>query len=155
MAFVIYSMGHILAPSTKHDVSVIDYWAAIANTDKIVDFNFCEYVFADLLAAYWQLASMYLLMLVLTLPTKLAMLLLLTSFTTPSSHVSKSISNHGMLTQLIGRKISSFSPPHCLTRAVSVCFTSLVTSMASDLLLSFPMKHLLIGRNSWRPSYCS
>ncbi|EMS51535.1 hypothetical protein TRIUR3_15206 [Triticum urartu] len=40
MTFVIYSMGHILAPSTKHDVFVIDYWAAIANTDKIVDFNF-------------------------------------------------------------------------------------------------------------------
>lgn len=54
MAFVIFSMGHILAPSAKHDKSVIDYWSAIANTDKIIDFNFCEYEFADLLAACWK-----------------------------------------------------------------------------------------------------
>ncbi|XP_048564644.1 uncharacterized protein LOC125544899 [Triticum urartu] len=41
------------------------------------------------------------------------------------------------------KKNSSFSLPHCLpaTRAVSVCFTRLVTSMALDLLVSLPMKH--------------
>lgn len=54
MAFVIFCMGHILTPSSKHDHAIIDYWSAIANTDKITDFNFCDYVFADLLSACWK-----------------------------------------------------------------------------------------------------
>ncbi|KAF7097379.1 hypothetical protein CFC21_099203 [Triticum aestivum] len=33
MALMIFSMGHILTPSTKHDQAIIDYWSAIANTD--------------------------------------------------------------------------------------------------------------------------
>jgi hypothetical protein len=39
MAFVIFVMGHLLAPSIKHDYTSIDYWGAIARTDRINDYN--------------------------------------------------------------------------------------------------------------------
>ncbi|XP_051190200.2 uncharacterized protein [Lolium perenne] len=51
IAFVIFLMGHLLAPSTKHDNRSIDFWGALANTDNIQDFNWCEYVLQDLFAA--------------------------------------------------------------------------------------------------------
>jgi hypothetical protein len=41
IAFVIFLMGHLLAPSTKHDNRSIDFWGALANTDNIQDFNWC------------------------------------------------------------------------------------------------------------------
>jgi hypothetical protein len=51
MAFVIFVMGHLLAPSTKHDYTSIDYWGAIARTDRINDYNWCNYVLKDVIAA--------------------------------------------------------------------------------------------------------
>jgi hypothetical protein len=51
MAFVIFAMGHLLAPCTKHDSTSIDYWAAIANVDRIKDFNWCQYIMHELLSA--------------------------------------------------------------------------------------------------------
>jgi hypothetical protein len=51
ISFVIFVMGHLLAPSTKHDNRSIDFWSALSNTDNIQDFNWCEYVLQDLFAA--------------------------------------------------------------------------------------------------------
>ncbi|KAM0903673.1 hypothetical protein ACQ4PT_018515 [Festuca glaucescens] len=55
MAFVIFVMGHLLTPSSKHEHTVIDFWGAIANTDSISDFNWCEYVLQDLFRAVAKL----------------------------------------------------------------------------------------------------
>ena len=49
IAFVIFVMGHVLAPTTKHNYSTIDFWGAIANTEMIQQFNWCEYVLQFLL----------------------------------------------------------------------------------------------------------
>ncbi|XP_044423436.1 uncharacterized protein [Triticum aestivum] len=49
IAFVIFVMGHVLAPTTKHNYSTIDFWGAIANTEMIQQFNWCEYVLQHLL----------------------------------------------------------------------------------------------------------
>jgi hypothetical protein len=57
MCFVIFVMGHLLSPSTKHDHPNIDFWGAIANTDRISDFNWCEYVIQDLFKAVVKLKN--------------------------------------------------------------------------------------------------
>jgi len=51
MSFVIFVMGHLPTPSAKHDRSNIDFLGAIANTDNIKDFNWCEYILQDMLVA--------------------------------------------------------------------------------------------------------
>uniref|UniRef100_M8BDE8 Uncharacterized protein n=1 Tax=Aegilops tauschii TaxID=37682 RepID=M8BDE8_AEGTA len=33
IAFVIFVMGHVLAPTTKHDYATIDYWGALASIE--------------------------------------------------------------------------------------------------------------------------
>lgn len=55
IAFVIFVMGHVLAPTTKHNYSTIDFWGAIANTEMIQQFNWCEYVLQYLLDAVRKL----------------------------------------------------------------------------------------------------
>ena len=57
IAFVIFVTGHVLAPTTKHNYATIDYWGAIANTEAIVQFNWCEYVLVQLLDAVKKLKS--------------------------------------------------------------------------------------------------
>ncbi|SPT19607.1 unnamed protein product [Triticum aestivum] len=57
IAFVIFVTGHVLAPTTKHNYATIDYWGAIANTEAIVQFNWCEYVLLQLLDAVKKLKS--------------------------------------------------------------------------------------------------
>jgi hypothetical protein len=32
IAFVIFAMGHVLAPTTKHDYATIKFWGVITNT---------------------------------------------------------------------------------------------------------------------------
>ncbi|XBJ03303.1 hypothetical protein VPH35_022490 [Triticum aestivum] len=44
IAFIIFVMGHVLAPSSKHDYNTIDFWGALASTEEIFQFNWCEYV---------------------------------------------------------------------------------------------------------------
>jgi len=51
MAFVIFIMGHLLSPGTKHEHSAIDFWGAIAITDRIKDFNWCDYILQQLFAS--------------------------------------------------------------------------------------------------------
>ncbi|XP_048559623.1 uncharacterized protein LOC125540089 isoform X1 [Triticum urartu] len=50
IAFVIFVMGHVLAPSTKHDYGSIDFWGALVDTENIGQFNWCEYVVQCMLA---------------------------------------------------------------------------------------------------------
>jgi hypothetical protein len=57
MAFVIFIMGHLLAPGTKHEYTTIDYWGALANTQQIQDFNWCEYVLLELFAGVQKLKA--------------------------------------------------------------------------------------------------
>jgi hypothetical protein len=57
MAFVIFTMGHLLAPSTKHDFTSLDYWGALARTDRITDFNWCTYVLNDIIASSLQVRN--------------------------------------------------------------------------------------------------
>uniref|UniRef100_A0ACD5UEM7 Uncharacterized protein n=2 Tax=Avena sativa TaxID=4498 RepID=A0ACD5UEM7_AVESA len=55
IAFVIFVMGHLLAPSTKYDYCQIDFWGAVVNTEHIAQFNWCEYVLKVLLDAITKL----------------------------------------------------------------------------------------------------
>jgi hypothetical protein len=57
MAFIIFVMGHLLAPSTKHDYTSVDYWGAMVSTNRITDFNWCKYVIKDLIAACEQVKA--------------------------------------------------------------------------------------------------
>ena len=51
IAFVIYSMGHLLAPPVKHDYVTIDYWGALKSADHIMNYNWCEYVLRSVIEA--------------------------------------------------------------------------------------------------------
>ncbi|KAI4970367.1 hypothetical protein ZWY2020_001281 [Hordeum vulgare] len=44
IAFVIFAIGHVLAPSAKHDYITIDFWPALNNISKIKQWNWCQYV---------------------------------------------------------------------------------------------------------------
>ncbi|VAH66270.1 unnamed protein product [Triticum turgidum subsp. durum] len=57
IAFVIFVMGHVLVPRTKHDYGTIDYWGALANTENISQFNWCEFVLEFLLEAVRRLKN--------------------------------------------------------------------------------------------------
>lgn len=57
IAFVIFVMGHVLAPTTKHDYGTIDYWGALADTESISQFNWCEYVLECLMEAVRRLKN--------------------------------------------------------------------------------------------------
>ncbi|XBH92970.1 hypothetical protein VPH35_083988 [Triticum aestivum] len=48
-------MGHLLAPSTKHNYATIDFWGAVANPEMIQHFNWCEYVLQCLIDAVSKL----------------------------------------------------------------------------------------------------
>uniref|UniRef100_A0A453I153 Uncharacterized protein n=1 Tax=Aegilops tauschii subsp. strangulata TaxID=200361 RepID=A0A453I153_AEGTS len=57
IAFVIFVMGHVLAPRTKHDYGTIDYWGALANTENISQFNWCEFFLDFLIEAVCRLKN--------------------------------------------------------------------------------------------------
>jgi hypothetical protein len=44
-------MGHLLAPSVKHDHGNIDYWGALKDPEIIDRFNWCRYVHCNVLEA--------------------------------------------------------------------------------------------------------
>jgi hypothetical protein len=56
-AYVIFVMGHILAPGSKHDYSSIDFWSAIGSAELIPEFNWCGYILDELLKAVAKLKS--------------------------------------------------------------------------------------------------
>ncbi|XP_048540964.1 uncharacterized protein LOC125520167 isoform X2 [Triticum urartu] len=55
IAFVIFVMGHVLAPSCKHDYKTIDFWGALSKAENIPQFNWCDYVMQCLLDAVTKL----------------------------------------------------------------------------------------------------
>jgi hypothetical protein len=44
IAYVIFVMGHLLDPSTKHEYTTMDFWSAIKDAEHISDFDWCDYV---------------------------------------------------------------------------------------------------------------
>ncbi|CAM0872481.1 unnamed protein product [Alopecurus aequalis] len=57
MSLVIFVMGHLLAPSSKHDYTSVDYWGALRDTDNICRFNWCQYAMDHLLDAVTKLKT--------------------------------------------------------------------------------------------------
>jgi hypothetical protein len=51
IAYVIFVMGHFLAPGTKHDYSTIDFWNALEDADNIQQYNWCGYILEEILKA--------------------------------------------------------------------------------------------------------
>ncbi|XP_048550972.1 uncharacterized protein LOC125530634 isoform X1 [Triticum urartu] len=51
IAFVIFVVGHVLAPTAKHDYISIDFWAALSDISKIKDWNWGGYVLKNLFQA--------------------------------------------------------------------------------------------------------
>jgi hypothetical protein len=51
IAFVMFVMSHLLAPSAKHDQCNLDLFGALKNTDKIEKFNCSRYVYTYVLDA--------------------------------------------------------------------------------------------------------
>ncbi|CAN6211485.1 unnamed protein product [Urochloa humidicola] len=49
VAFVIFVMGHMLAPNAKHGYSQTDFWGALNNPEQIYRFNWCRYVYSYVL----------------------------------------------------------------------------------------------------------
>lgn len=48
IAFVIFVVGHVLAPSSKHEYITIDFWGAMNDVTKIKDWNWCAYLLKHL-----------------------------------------------------------------------------------------------------------
>ncbi|XBJ08695.1 hypothetical protein VPH35_013937 [Triticum aestivum] len=59
IAFVIFVMGYLIAPCTKHDTMTIDFWGALANPELIPQFNWCEYAMQKLMSAVVKLQNDY------------------------------------------------------------------------------------------------
>ena len=57
IAFVVFVVGHLLAPSTKYDYISIDFWAALNDTSQIKEFNWCRYVLEHLIRVVRKLKS--------------------------------------------------------------------------------------------------
>ncbi|CAO2043770.1 unnamed protein product [Urochloa humidicola] len=49
IAFVIFVMGHLLAPSAKHDCGNLDFWGALKDTELLERMNWCRYVYSHVL----------------------------------------------------------------------------------------------------------
>ncbi|KAF7041300.1 hypothetical protein CFC21_051114 [Triticum aestivum] len=48
IAFVIFIIGHVLAPTAKHDYISVDFWAALNDVNKIKDWNWGVFVLDNL-----------------------------------------------------------------------------------------------------------
>ena len=51
ISFVIFVMGHLLAPSANHNHGNCDFWAALKDTDMIYRFNWCRYMYSYVMEA--------------------------------------------------------------------------------------------------------
>ncbi|KAE8814741.1 hypothetical protein D1007_07977 [Hordeum vulgare] len=56
-AFVIFVVGHALAPSAKHDYIKIDFWSALNDVTKIKEWNWCRYLLSHLFQAVRKFKS--------------------------------------------------------------------------------------------------
>ncbi|KAL6599166.1 hypothetical protein ACP70R_046030 [Stipagrostis hirtigluma subsp. patula] len=57
VAFVVFIISALLAPSTRHDCANTDYWAALSRIDMIAQYDWCSYVIYRLLIACSKLKS--------------------------------------------------------------------------------------------------
>ncbi|KAE8799347.1 hypothetical protein D1007_25275 [Hordeum vulgare] len=57
IAFVIFVVGHALAPSAKHDYIKIDFWSALNDVTKIKEWNWCRYLLSHLFQAVRKFKS--------------------------------------------------------------------------------------------------
>jgi hypothetical protein len=57
IAFVIFVMGHVLCPSTKHDYTIVDYWGALRDPSRIAQFDRSELVLQHLMDAVKKLKA--------------------------------------------------------------------------------------------------
>ena len=51
ISFVIFVMGHLLAPSANHNHGNCDFWAALKDTEMIYRFNWCRYMYSYVMEA--------------------------------------------------------------------------------------------------------
>jgi len=51
VSFVVWVMGHLLAPTKKHNVGGDRFWGALLDPDEINQFNWCQYVIGELMTA--------------------------------------------------------------------------------------------------------
>ncbi|CAL4976185.1 unnamed protein product [Urochloa decumbens] len=51
IAFVIFVIGHLFAPSGKHDCLHLDFWGALKDTELLYRINWCRYVYSHVLEA--------------------------------------------------------------------------------------------------------
>uniref|UniRef100_A0A8I6Y0P9 Aminotransferase-like plant mobile domain-containing protein n=1 Tax=Hordeum vulgare subsp. vulgare TaxID=112509 RepID=A0A8I6Y0P9_HORVV len=59
ISFVIFVMGYVLSPGTKHEYMTIDFWGALANAELISQFNWCEYAVDNLMSAVMKVQTEY------------------------------------------------------------------------------------------------
>jgi len=51
VAFVVFFIGHLLAPCVKHDQVHLDFWGALKNPGSLDRYNWCRYVYGHVLEA--------------------------------------------------------------------------------------------------------
>jgi len=51
VAFVVFIIGHLLAPCVKHDQVHLDFWGALKNPAALERYNWCRYVYGHVLEA--------------------------------------------------------------------------------------------------------
>lgn len=51
VSFVVWVMGHLLAPTKKHNVGSDRFWGALLSPDEINQFNWADYVIEELMTA--------------------------------------------------------------------------------------------------------
>jgi len=51
VSFVVFIIGHLLAPGVKHDQVHLDFWGALKNPAALERYNWCRYVYGHVLEA--------------------------------------------------------------------------------------------------------
>jgi len=57
VAFVVFIIGHLLAPCVKHDQVHLDFWGALKNPAVLERYNWCRYVYGHVLEAAQKVRS--------------------------------------------------------------------------------------------------
>lgn len=57
IAFVVFSVGHVLNPCSKHDYTSVDYWTALVVPSEINTFNWCRFVRENLIKGVRKIKS--------------------------------------------------------------------------------------------------
>ena len=57
VAFIVFVIGHLLAPCVKHDQVHLDFWGALKNHASLERYNWCRYVYGHVLEAAQKVRS--------------------------------------------------------------------------------------------------